>query len=64
MALNWKPIDTAPEGVLVMTKIDDADGCRNEQPMMKHRNLWWIDFGAPREMYVYYKPTHWAELCR
>jgi hypothetical protein len=27
---DWKPADTAPEGVEVWARIDDADGVRNE----------------------------------
>ena len=56
---EWKPIETAPEGVEVMTKIDDEYGCRNEQPLRRQKNLWWFPDGS---MYVYYRPTHWAIL--
>ena len=48
-----------PEGVVVLTKIDDADGVRNEGKLMKRGNLWWTSDGA---MYVYYRPTHWMPL--
>lgn len=58
--MNWQPISTAPEGVEVQTKIDDENGERNVQPMMRRRNLWYINVGQPSEMYVYYSPTHWA----
>ena len=51
---SWQPIETCPDGVEVDTKIDDADGVRNEQPMTKRGNLFWIP-----GMYVYYRPTHW-----
>lgn len=53
----WQPIATAPEGMLVMTKLDDANGVRNEQPMSRSGRLWFAG-----EMYVYYTPTHWREL--
>jgi hypothetical protein len=53
---EWQPIETAPKGVVIMTKIDDADGCRNEQELKRDGNLWWLPDGS---MYVYYRPTHW-----
>lgn len=63
---DWHPIITAPEGVEVMTKIDDADGERNVQPLVKRtripgetRPMFWTPDGA---MYVYYSPTHWRAL--
>lgn len=40
-----------------MTKIDDARGVRNEQAMVRERQLWFAG-----EMYVYYSPTHWRPL--
>jgi hypothetical protein len=59
---EWQPIESAPPDKLVMTKIDDADGVRNEQAMMKRGNLWWIKPGEPNEMYVYFRPTHWKPM--
>lgn len=53
----WNPILTAPVGKSVMTKIEGADGARNEQVMVKNGNLWFVG-----DMYVYYQPTHWREL--
>jgi hypothetical protein len=47
-----------PENVLVMTKIDDERGIRNEQALCFHSHLWWTRCGADA-MYVYYTPTHW-----
>lgn len=44
------------DGVIVDTKIDDADGPRNEQPLKRQGTLWFLPDGV---MYVYYKPTHW-----
>jgi hypothetical protein len=41
-----------------MTKIDDADGVRNVQPLKRSGNLWFFPDGG---MYVYYVPTHWKE---
>ena len=54
--MDWQPIETAPEGVEVMTKIHDDDGLRNEQPLLRDGRLW---FFPDRSMYVYYTPTHW-----
>ena len=55
--IMWNTIESAPSGRLVMTKIDDANGARNEQPLSRNGNLWFSG-----EMYVYYRPTHWREL--
>lgn len=46
----------APEGVTVETKIDDHNGCRNEQLLKRIGRLWYTQDG---KMYVYYVPTHW-----
>lgn len=45
-----------PVGVVVETKVDDADGIRNIQKLKRNGNLWWHPDGS---MYVYYTPTHW-----
>jgi hypothetical protein len=45
--------------VVVMTKIDDEKGPRNEQPLKRQNNLWFYPDGS---MYVYYTPTHWRSL--
>lgn len=55
--MTWNPISTAPENVLVMTKIDDERGVRNEQTLYRLGMMWHAD-----TMYVYYQPTHWREL--
>ena len=47
------------EGVVVMTKIDDANGCRNEQELKRLGRLWFFPDGS---MYVYYTPTHWKSI--
>lgn len=52
---EWRT-DLPPEGVVVETKIDDADGVRNEQPLQRIGGLW---FTPDKAMYVYYRPTHW-----
>lgn len=56
----WKPAATAPEGVTVLTKIDDFKGERNVQKLTRHGRLWFID--DDYSMYVYYEPTHWKEV--
>lgn len=59
----WQPIETMPECVPHLTKIDDADGVRNVQTLVKKtrepgktRPMYWYEDGS---MYVYYTPTHW-----
>lgn len=47
-----------PDGVPVMTKIDDEKGVRNEQELVRRGVLWFTGVGADA-MYVYYDPTHW-----
>lgn len=56
---NWMPTSyrLPPEGVAVMTKIDDAKGCRNETTLKRRGHLW---FTPDEVMYVYYTPTHWV----
>lgn len=44
------------DGLIVMTKIDDEKGVRNEQSLKRQGNLWFYSDGS---MYVYYTPTHW-----
>lgn len=57
--MDWKIIDTAPKNEVVMTKIDDSRGIRNEQALKLHNDLW---FYPDDSMYVYYRPTHWRPL--
>lgn len=52
----WQQIETAPEGVIVQTKIHDAHGERNVQALKRSGRLWFVPDGS---MYVYYTPTHW-----
>lgn len=56
MQIEWRTIESAPDGVTVDTKIDDAKGCRNEAPLKRQGQLWYFPDGS---MYVYYRPTHW-----
>lgn len=62
--MTWQTIDSCPEGVEVLTKIDDAEGERNIQSLVKRtrepgktRPLFFTPDGG---MYVYYTPTHWC----
>ena len=57
--MNWQPIITAPEGVVVETKIDDRDGIRNVQTLKRQGGLW---FFPDDSIYVYYQPTHWRKV--
>lgn len=59
--MEWnETIKTLPEeGVVVLTKIEDEHGCRNEQLLKRSSNLW---FFPDKSMYVYYTPTHWRVL--
>lgn len=50
----------APEGVEVETKIDDANGCRNVQTLVRYGRLWFVD--TRKSMSVYYTPTHWRSF--
>jgi hypothetical protein len=58
MTTNWieTRVSLPQNGEVVDTKIDDAQGCRNEQPLKRHNALWFYPDGS---MYVYYSPTHW-----
>lgn len=55
----WNTINTCPEGIEVMTKINDKDGERNIQSLVKKGNLF---FFPDMSMYVYYRPTHWMVM--
>lgn len=58
---DWIAIEKElpPEGEEVHTKIDDADGCRNETTLVRKGGLM---FFPDMSMYVYYTPTHWRPL--
>lgn len=49
------------DGEAAETKIDDAKGVRNEQPLQRHGRLWFFLDGS---MYVYYTPTHWRPISK
>lgn len=46
------------ENIVVLTKIQDWRGSRNEQLLKRSGRLWFFPDGS---MYVYYTPTHWRE---
>ena len=48
-----------PERVVVETKIDDTNGLRNEQHLMRFGKSWLL---PDQSMYVYYSPTHWRYI--
>lgn len=52
---DWRT-DLPPQGMVVLTKIHDEHGPRNERPLKREGRLWWFADGS---MYVYYTPTHW-----
>ena len=63
---NWKRLDQdkPPLDTVLMTKIDDAQGCRNEGKLVFHKTgtgagMWFV---PDLSIYVYYRPTHWAYL--
>jgi hypothetical protein len=55
---EWQPIATAPDNIVVETKIDDAKGVRNVQSLKRQGRLWFFPDGS---IYVYYTPTHWMK---
>lgn len=67
IATDWTSCvdELPPLDEVVMTKIDDSQGCRNEQRLKRFqrspecRSLWFLPDGS---MYVYYTPTHWRRL--
>lgn len=58
---KWLPADNAPEGVELMTKIDDGKGVRNVQSLKRRGPLW---FYPDMSTYVYYAPTHYARMVK
>lgn len=58
---QWISVSGTPpkQGEVVMTKIDDEKGVRNEQELKRVSNLWFLPDGS---VYVYYTPTHWKPL--
>jgi predicted homoserine dehydrogenase-like protein len=59
--MNWiriTPDRQPPEGIFVLTKIDDQNGSRNIQKLKRQNNLYFGDDG----LYVYYTPTHYTHM--
>lgn len=54
--LVWNAVDTAPENIVLETKIHDDKGLRNETRLIRRGRLWYL---PDCSMYVYYTPTHW-----
>lgn len=57
--MDWQTIETAPERVALLTKIDDSKGERNVAKLKRIGRLWFL---PDMSMYVYYTPTHWMPL--
>jgi len=55
---KWHPIYTAPEGVRVVTKIDDTNGVINEAILVRQGQMWFTP--NPAGVPVGYQPTHWS----
>ena len=56
---DWKPIDTAPEGVVVDTKIDGGRySARNFRTLVRRGRAW---LAPDRLTRVFYTPTHWRQ---
>lgn len=58
---NAVPGNMPPEGDVVMTKIDDSRGVRNETTLVYRNGLWWL---PDMSMYIYYIPTHWKAVTK
>jgi len=58
---NWIKVSSLepPQGKIILTRINDSEGVRNEQKLIKKGNLWWF---PDMSMYVYYTPTEWKQL--
>ena len=52
----WSNIQSAPVGVSILTKVDDDEGVRNVQILIRKGDLFYL---PDMSMYVYYSPTHW-----
>lgn len=56
---KWRPIATAPEGIVVWTMICNVSPARNKQRLRRRGGRWFFPDG---KMYIYYEPTHWRPL--
>lgn len=57
--MEWQLENSAPENVVVETKIDDGRYARNQVKLKRQGRLWFYPDGS---MYVYYTPTHWSPI--
>ena len=57
--MNWQPIETAPDGKVVWTRIGEAFEERNVQQLKRSGRMWFVPDGST---YVYYAPTHWRPV--
>ncbi len=57
--VEWQPIETAPEGVLVEVKVDRGNGVRNRGKLKRFRQLWFTD---DLSGYANWEPTHWRPV--
>ena len=58
--MKWQKVDSyTPQNIVLWTKIDDENGVRNIQKLIKKGNNWWHEDGL---MYVYYTPTHFSQI--
>lgn len=57
--MNWIACNCnlPEENIVVNTKIDDWQGERNQQMLVRKGNLWFLQ---DQNVYIYYNPTHWA----
>ena len=53
---DWRSIDSAPEGVVVWTKIDDPYGVRNLRKLKRQGGTWFVPDGTSC---VFYEPNYW-----
>lgn len=60
MSTEWieTEVSLPMDGEVVLTKIDDANGERNVQKLLRRGRLW---FYPDESMYEYYTPTHWRD---
>ena len=55
---NWQNVasNPPPQHVVLLTKISDQHGERNEARLILEGRLWFFE---DYSIYVYYTPTHW-----
>ena len=53
---GWQPIASAPNHLLVETRIEDSNGAMVHQLLRRRDRQWLLPDGLS---HVYYTPTHW-----